>query len=273
LLRGINLAGGAGRVPDEYDDATTAYLEGVMFMPERFIRQGKAVFNRAAATQSYLDTQHHHVTFAQMTRTHEADATQIAIIMAPECDAGGRSFKMKIGKGANALSPPLYIAKVTAVHDPGDGDETRQTISWMYFTPTAFTCKESRSIDHQKMAKEGTLKLDRTHGRQDRQVFDADEIILVWEVASRDGRIFPSAQYKQAVNVLDARAVAISLDERDKTAAKDAAETKAAAAAKATKAAKSAASKADKAAKETKRLADQGAAVGEDAHQAKVRKR
>ena len=270
MLSGIDLAGGATLLADEYDDATLAYCAEVMNMPDRFIRQGKAVMNRAAATQRYLHTQHHHVTFAQMTRTHDKDATQIAIIMAPEGDLGGRRFRMKIGKRADALSPPLYIAKVTAVHDPGDGDETKQSISWMYYTPTQFTDKVTRSIDIGKMAQEGTLKLDKIHGAQDDQVFDADEIILVWEVPSQDGRIFPAAQYKQAVNVLDAREVAIRLDEKDKKAVKDAADTAAAAVTKATKAAKLAASKA---AKEMKRLAKQGAAGDVEAQQAKMQKR
>jgi len=273
LLPGIDLAGGDG-VANEYDHVTMAYCAQVMNMPERSIRQGNPVTNRAAATQRYLETQHHQVDFTQMAKPMDVKATQIAIIMAPECEPGGRAFRMKIGKAADALSPPLYIAKVTAVHDPGDGDETKQTISWMYFTPMKWTCQQSRSIDIKKMATDGTLKLDRDHGAQDDQVFDASEIILVWEVAMGDGRIFPAAQYKQVVNVLDARAVAISLDERDKKLAKDKADTATAAAAKVAKTVQLAAKAAARAMKRAAAvLVDQGALAGEEAHRAKVQKR
>ena len=216
----IYRAGGRGVAGANADnDAALEDLRLVMEDKHQSIREGKSVINKAEADRQYMENQNHEVTFDMMTRLYSPGNTQIALILAPESDTSGRAFCIKLGAGHDDVSPPLYIAQVTAVNNPTDGDVEKQTIDWLYYTPALWTNKTLGSIAEKMCQNAGAFILDRNFGAQPGQVFHSSEMVLVWEVGAGDGRTLGSLQYQQAQRVLRARRRAIQQEDGDKVEA------------------------------------------------------
>lgn len=141
--------------------------------------------------------------------TSNGAVRQIAIILAPDVEdvKSGKKFRMKIGNKADAVSVPLYLARVKDVKRVASstgGKKEKRLVSWEYYTPMNQTRKvgEDRVLAATIAGQNTSWAIDTTHPQVDAE-FHRSELILLWEM-SDDRIIFPAEQYTHATGVLNA---------------------------------------------------------------------
>ena len=173
---------------------------------------------RAQLAYRYVATQHFEASFKAIQATFEKERTpgearvqQIALIYAPaeEDSETGKRFVIKIARPAQAVSVPLYLARVKDVKrvaGSAPGDKQQRLVSWEYFTPVGRTTKTFGGIPvfgDILAGKNESWQLD-TKNPQPDQEFHRSELVAVWETKARyDRLIFPTEQYQHAKAVLN----------------------------------------------------------------------
>ena len=174
---------------------------------------------RAQLAYRYVATQHFEASFKAIQATFEKERTpgeakvqQIALIYAPaeEDSESGKRFVIKIARPAQAVSVPLYLARVKDVKrvaGSAPGDKQQRLVSWEYYTPVYTRRKgmvgEIPVIGNILAGKNVTWELD-TKNPQPDQEFHRSELVAVWETKARyDRLIFPTEQYQHAKAVLN----------------------------------------------------------------------
>jgi hypothetical protein len=213
-------AAGVGVLGAEYlamEEAVHEYA-AKMYDFHRPVREGKAYgLTRAEANRRYMESQTFDVHFKDLERTFvQDDATQIAIILAPETEVDhptGFMFRMKTGQGKDEVSPPLYLAKVKTVKrvaassTAGRKTPAQRLVSWEYFAPQRWTTPQRRVIAQVKATDPTSWRLDTKNSQED-QAFHRSEMICIWESQTSERQLFPKAQYEHVVRVLNARQTA-----------------------------------------------------------------
>jgi len=170
-------------------------------MPNRPIYEGKMF--RPTAEQvcaQYAENPVFEASFDSIEETFtnsNGAVRQIAIILAPDVEdvKSGKKFRMKTGNAKDAVSVPLYLARVKDVKrvasSTGDNTEKR-LVSWEYYTPQTHTRRvgEDRLLGVAKAGHNSSWVLDARNPQLDAE-FHRSELILLWEM-SDDRTIFPA---------------------------------------------------------------------------------
>jgi hypothetical protein len=182
-------------------------------MPHRPIYEGKMY--RPSAEQvcaQYAENPVFEASFESIEETFNTSngaVRQIAIILAPDVEdvVSGKKFRMKTGNRADAVSVPLYLARVKdvkRVSSSTDPNTEKRLVSWEYYTPQTHTRRvgEDRLLGAGKAGHNTSWVLDSKNPQLDAE-FHRSELILLWEM-SDDRILFPAEQYTHAMGVLNA---------------------------------------------------------------------
>lgn len=205
--------GGAGTALDgaaqTAADAMIARLREMSNIDHRPVREGAMQFDLAAAVEAYHVSRHTFtVDYKTVVEKENPDDVSIALIVAPEnpeqpTDYWFRLRVKDITTKKLTYSKKLYLVKVHAFN------KRLKTIDWMYFLPKATRFLASLRREHvlteATAQKEDTFSLDKRSLLRG-EVWDDEkspnEILLSWELGSREKRVFTQHHYKQALVTL-----------------------------------------------------------------------